>query len=177
MVAHAVVMPDEEEEQERSGTSCRQLDGGDNCWLPWFWAIGLRTDSGKMLGLDRGVPLLSSSNFVSVRCKIVSSDILLSLFIDWLDFLRILGIDLRSSKVCELGLLNFNANHVLYPSERKKFRCRYDYYWASVFKDLDGEMKPGSGSNMVEFARPLQPSRDELQINNPPSLCIIVLYE
>ncbi|GAB2269359.1 hypothetical protein Dimus_004279 [Dionaea muscipula] len=38
-------MPDEEEEQERSGTSCRQLDGGDNCWLPWSWAIGLRTDS------------------------------------------------------------------------------------------------------------------------------------
>ncbi|GAB2283134.1 hypothetical protein Dimus_017664 [Dionaea muscipula] len=49
MVAHAVVMPDEEEEQERSGTSCRQLDGGDNCWLPWFWAIGLRTDSGKVI--------------------------------------------------------------------------------------------------------------------------------
>ncbi|XP_031104465.1 uncharacterized protein LOC116007942 isoform X1 [Ipomoea triloba] len=51
------------------------------------------------------------------RCKIVSS-----------------SVDLRSSKVCELGLLNYKAKNVLYPYERKKFRCHYDYYWASVFK-------------------------------------------
>ncbi|KAK6947317.1 hypothetical protein RJ641_000790, partial [Dillenia turbinata] len=44
------------------------------------------------------------------------------------------GVDLRSSKVCELGLLNYNAKHVLNPFEKKKFRCRYDYYWASVFE-------------------------------------------
>lgn len=50
-------------------------------------------------------------------CKIVSS-----------------SVDLRTAKVCELGLLNYKAKHVFYPSERSKYRCRYDYYWASVFK-------------------------------------------
>lgn len=61
----------------------------------------------------------SISDPISVpsQCKIVSS-----------------SVDLRSSKVCELGLLNYKAKHVFYPFERKKFRCRYDYYWASVFK-------------------------------------------
>ncbi|KAL8150506.1 hypothetical protein V2J09_020314 [Rumex salicifolius] len=68
---------------------------------------------------------------VPSHCKIVSSN-----------------VDLRSSKVCELGLLNFKAKHVFYPSERRKFRCHYDYYWASVFKveyfdHLSGEMVPG----------------------------------
>ncbi|KAK3037615.1 hypothetical protein RJ639_030392 [Escallonia herrerae] len=55
------------------------------------------------------------------------------------------GVDLRSSKVCELGLLNYKAKHVFYPSEKKKFRCWFDYYWASVFKveytDHSGQMQ------------------------------------
>ncbi|KAK1417817.1 hypothetical protein QVD17_26951 [Tagetes erecta] len=54
---------------------------------------------------------------VPCQCKIVSSN-----------------VDLRSAKVCELGLLNYNAKHVFYPSEKKKFRCRHDYYWASIFE-------------------------------------------
>ncbi|CAN7013612.1 hypothetical protein IGI04_012885 [Brassica rapa subsp. trilocularis] len=58
----------------------------------------------------------SSASLVS-RCKIVSS-----------------SVDLRSSKVCKIGLLNIKEQHVFYPFERDKFRCRYDYYWASVFK-------------------------------------------
>ncbi|XP_052208892.1 uncharacterized protein LOC127812521 isoform X2 [Diospyros lotus] len=45
-----------------------------------------------------------------------------------------MGVDLRSSKVCDLGLLNYKATDVFYPFERKKFRCHYDYYWASIFK-------------------------------------------
>ncbi|XP_050232536.1 uncharacterized protein LOC126681156 [Mercurialis annua] len=44
------------------------------------------------------------------------------------------SVDLRSSKVCELGLLNYNDNHVFYPFDSSKFRCRFDYYWASVFQ-------------------------------------------
>ncbi|KAJ8650594.1 hypothetical protein MRB53_003617 [Persea americana] len=44
------------------------------------------------------------------------------------------SVDLRSSKVCELGFLNYKAKNVFYPFERTRFRCRYDYYWASVFK-------------------------------------------
>ncbi|RVW93706.1 hypothetical protein CK203_043407 [Vitis vinifera] len=47
---------------------------------------------------------------------------------------QIVSVDLRSSKVCELGLLNYKAKHVFYPLEKRKFRCHYDYYWASVFK-------------------------------------------
>ncbi|KAA8521264.1 hypothetical protein F0562_011899 [Nyssa sinensis] len=62
------------------------------------------------------LPVTDSISVLS-QCKIVSS-----------------SVDLRSSKVCELGLLNYKAKHVFYPFERKKFRCRYDYYWASIFK-------------------------------------------
>ncbi|KAE9613243.1 hypothetical protein Lalb_Chr05g0215451 [Lupinus albus] len=51
------------------------------------------------------------------QCKIVST-----------------GVDIRSSKVCELGLLNYKAKDVFHHFERSKYRCRYDYYWTSVFK-------------------------------------------
>ncbi|KDP39747.1 hypothetical protein JCGZ_02767 [Jatropha curcas] len=62
---------------------------------------------------------LSITTPISVpsQCRIVSS-----------------SVDLRSSKVCGLGLLNYKAKHVFYPFDRSKFRCRYDYYWASVFE-------------------------------------------
>lgn len=62
---------------------------------------------------------LYSSSPVSVpaACRILSSN-----------------VDIRSSKVCELGLLNFKANHVFYTSSKTGFRCRYDYYWSSVFE-------------------------------------------
>lgn len=69
---------------------------------------------------------------VPCQCKIVSS-----------------SVDLRSAKVCELGLLNYKAKHVFYPSEKKKFRCRYDYYWASVFKV---EYTDHSGNPHTAFA-------------------------
>ncbi|KAF3953236.1 hypothetical protein CMV_021300, partial [Castanea mollissima] len=61
----------------------------------------------------------SDNSTISLRsqCKIVSS-----------------SVDLRSSQVCELGLLNYKAKNVFYPFHTNKFRCRYDYYWASVFK-------------------------------------------
>ncbi|KZV45243.1 hypothetical protein F511_10020 [Dorcoceras hygrometricum] len=44
------------------------------------------------------------------------------------------SVDLRSTKVCELGLLNYKAKHVFYSFKRKRYRCHYDYYWASIFK-------------------------------------------
>jgi hypothetical protein len=43
-------------------------------------------------------------------------------------------VDIRSSKVCELGLLNYRAKHVFYSSSNRRFRCHDDYYWASVFE-------------------------------------------
>ncbi|KVH91345.1 hypothetical protein Ccrd_006629, partial [Cynara cardunculus var. scolymus] len=77
---------------------------------------------------------LSISYPISVpcQCKIVSS-----------------SVDIRSAKVCELGLLNYKAKHVFYPSEKKKFRCRYDYYWASVF---EVEYTDHSGHPHIAFA-------------------------
>lgn len=60
---------------------------------------------------------ISTPISVPSQCRIVSS-----------------SVDLRSTKVCELGFLNYKAKHVFYPFERSKFRCRYDYYWASVFE-------------------------------------------
>lgn len=68
-----------------------------------------------LLVSDFSIPAAPVS--VASQCKIVSS-----------------RVDLRSSKVCELGLSNYKAKHVFYPFERKKFRCYYDYYWASVLK-------------------------------------------
>lgn len=46
----------------------------------------------------------------------------------------VVGVDIRSSKICELGFLNYKAKHVFYPSEKRRFRCRDDYYWASIFQ-------------------------------------------
>ncbi|RZC94213.1 hypothetical protein C5167_021458 [Papaver somniferum] len=60
------------------------------------------------------IPTTSS---LSTQCKIVST-----------------GVDLRSSKVCELGLLNYKAKYVFDPLDKTRFRCRYDYYWATIFK-------------------------------------------
>ncbi|EPS59472.1 hypothetical protein M569_15336, partial [Genlisea aurea] len=56
---------------------------------------------------------------ISVRClcRVVSS-----------------SVDLRSSKVCAIGVLNYNAKNVLYPLEKNKYRCHYDYYWAAILK-------------------------------------------
>ncbi|KAL4564986.1 hypothetical protein LXL04_029066 [Taraxacum kok-saghyz] len=83
---------------------------------------------------------LSISYPISVpcQCKIVSSNT---------RFLA--GVDLKSAKVCELGLLNYKAKHVFYPSEKKKFRCRYDYYWASIF---EVEYTDHSGHPHIAFA-------------------------
>ncbi|KAJ8499443.1 hypothetical protein OPV22_009995 [Ensete ventricosum] len=70
-----------------------------------------------LLGL--AIEELSASAPLSVpsTCRILSS-----------------SVDIRTSKICELGMFNYKAKHVFYPSEKTKFRCRYDYYWASVFE-------------------------------------------
>ncbi|CAM8944315.1 unnamed protein product [Rhodiola kirilowii] len=59
---------------------------------------------------------IATPGLLHSRCKIISS-----------------SVDIRSANVCEVGLLSYEARHLFYPSERKKFRCRHDYYWASVF--------------------------------------------
>ncbi|KAF0892293.1 hypothetical protein E2562_014860 [Oryza meyeriana var. granulata] len=62
------------------------------------------------------------------------------------------GVDLRSSKVCELGLLNYRAKHVFYPLSNRKFRCHDDYYWASVFQVEYTEYFSGQTSYAVAEA-------------------------
>ncbi|MED6147410.1 hypothetical protein PIB30_043805 [Stylosanthes scabra] len=60
------------------------------------------------------------------------------------------GVDIRSSKICELGLLNYKAKDVFHHFEKSKYRCRYDYYWASVFQV---EYKDHfSGQKQIAFA-------------------------
>ncbi|KAF6148309.1 hypothetical protein GIB67_025528, partial [Kingdonia uniflora] len=44
------------------------------------------------------------------------------------------SVDIRTTKVCESGFYNYMAENVLYTLKRRKFPCRSDYYWASVFK-------------------------------------------
>ncbi|KAH0649633.1 hypothetical protein KY285_034881 [Solanum tuberosum] len=104
----------EEKRKEISGSArLRRLLG----ILVFFCAFLTISFSVLYLAVFLGNLSISSPISLPSQCKIVSS-----------------SVDLRSSKVCELGLLNYKAKHVLYPSERKKFRCHYDYYWASVFK-------------------------------------------
>ncbi|KAL3738580.1 hypothetical protein ACJRO7_020021 [Eucalyptus globulus] len=102
-----------------------------------------------------GVVALLVSNFsipspmsLPAQCKIVSSNKF--------------RVDIRSSKVCELGLLNYNAKIVFSSSEKRKFRCRYDYYWASVIKApneaLPADCKPGFGVAWL--------TKDKFKVNN-----------
>ncbi|KAJ3680695.1 hypothetical protein LUZ60_016973 [Juncus effusus] len=59
----------------------------------------------------------SASVSVPSTCKILSS-----------------SVDIRNSKVCELGLLNHKTKQLIHPSEKSTVRCRDDYYWASIFQ-------------------------------------------
>lgn len=59
------------------------------------------------------------------------------------------SVDLRSTKVCQMGLLNFNSKNVLLSTGNSRYRCYYDYYWASVFKV---EYKPHALSQTIHAA-------------------------
>ncbi|WOL04347.1 hypothetical protein Cni_G13068 [Canna indica] len=60
----------------------------------------------------------SASTAVSIpsTCRILSS-----------------SVDLRSSKVCEHGILTHNAK-IEEHLKKPPFRCHYDYYWAAIFE-------------------------------------------
>ncbi|KAK9148541.1 hypothetical protein Scep_007298 [Stephania cephalantha] len=60
---------------------------------------------------------ISKPTSLPAECKIVST-----------------GVDIRSAKVCELGILNSGSKQGVFSFEKSRFRCRYDYYWASIFK-------------------------------------------
>ncbi|RRT53322.1 hypothetical protein B296_00032778 [Ensete ventricosum] len=91
-----------------------------------------------LLGL--AIEELSASAPLSVpsTCRILSSSELIlpchTFKSKLTNFGYLAGVDIRTSKICELGMFNYKAKHVFYPSEKTKFRCRYDYYWASVFE-------------------------------------------
>ncbi|CAI0441891.1 unnamed protein product [Linum tenue] len=82
-----------------------------------FFAFLLLSISTAFIAVLSGQLSITTPVSVASRCRIVSS-----------------GVDLRSSKVCELGLLKYKTKNVFHPFDRNKFRCRYDYYWASVFE-------------------------------------------
>ncbi|XP_057480557.1 uncharacterized protein LOC130767647 isoform X2 [Actinidia eriantha] len=115
----------EKEKSHRHRSSCLRRSLAFLVYLTVFLSISF------LLGVVVvfvGSSSISNPISVPAHCKIVSSN-----------------VDLRSSKVCELGLLNYKAKYVFYPFEGKKFRCRHDYYWASVFEveyeDHSGETR------------------------------------
>ncbi|XP_039142035.1 uncharacterized protein LOC120279227 isoform X2 [Dioscorea cayenensis subsp. rotundata] len=106
-----------ERESERGGEGSRFLA---RCCFSVFFVIAVSFSLSFLFGLVAlAIGSTSASPPVSVpaNCRIISS-----------------SVDIRFSKVCELGLLNYKANNVFYPLERSRFRCRHDYYWASVFE-------------------------------------------
>ncbi|XP_039142036.1 uncharacterized protein LOC120279227 isoform X3 [Dioscorea cayenensis subsp. rotundata] len=108
-----------ERESERGGEGSRFLA---RCCFSVFFVIAVSFSLSFLFGLVAlAIGSTSASPPVSVpaNCRIISS-----------------SVDIRFSKVCELGLLNYKANNVFYPLERSRFRCRHDYYWASVFERL-----------------------------------------
>ncbi|KAL1569245.1 hypothetical protein AAHA92_00744 [Salvia divinorum] len=117
---------DSPENSEEELRDCSDDDGGTtlrrsflrSCFAVAFAFLIIMLLSFSLLYFAVLIGNLSIWSPISVqsRCRIVSS-----------------SVDLRSSKVCELGLLNYKAKHV-YSFERKKYRCHYDYYWASVFE-------------------------------------------
>ncbi|KMZ58513.1 hypothetical protein ZOSMA_76G00690 [Zostera marina] len=72
---------------------------------------------GIMVVLFGGFFFNSTAVSLPSQCKILSS-----------------GVDLRSSKVCGHGTIDYKVNNVFYSLDKKRVRCRDDYYWTSVFK-------------------------------------------
>ncbi|KAL2472223.1 hypothetical protein Adt_40359 [Abeliophyllum distichum] len=112
-------METQEEEQKKNNNTSLSYIIFRSCFALAFCLFSLLLLSFFLLQLAVFIGNLSIWNPISLpsQCKIVSS-----------------SVDLRSSKVCELGLLNYKAKYVFYPFESKKYRCHYDYYWASVVK-------------------------------------------
>ena len=96
------------------------------------------TDSDSTISLPSQCKIVSSGEYLLLLLLVIF--FLGYTYMIWKFILRnmnieyIEGVDLRSSQVCELGLLNYKAKNVFYPFHTNKFRCRYDYYWASIFK-------------------------------------------
>ncbi|KAJ4811480.1 Baculoviral IAP repeat-containing protein 1a [Rhynchospora pubera] len=122
----------EEEEEEEQKEAQGERQRGDQrrtkrslrilirCFLSFSFSVVGSFLFSLLIGIAAlSIGNLSASTSVSVpsTCKILSS-----------------SVDIRSSKICELGLLNYKTKHVLYPSEKRRFQCHDDYYWASIFQ-------------------------------------------
>ncbi|XP_062186138.1 uncharacterized protein LOC133889698 [Phragmites australis] len=77
------------------------------------------------------------------------------------------AVDLRSSKVCELGLLKYRAKHIFYPSSNRRFRCHDDYYWTSIFQVEYTEYFSGQISYAVA-----ESPKEALPYNCRPDFCV-----
>lgn len=108
--------------------------------LRWWLICGFIVFVSLLFGLAFGVagfvlsnlptpPSPSKASQISTDCRILSS-----------------GIDLRSAKICTPRLLSNARDTVVM---RSKFRCCFEYYWASVFKV---EFKPFLSEMPVQAA-------------------------
>ncbi|KAG6503615.1 hypothetical protein ZIOFF_035931 [Zingiber officinale] len=75
-----------------------------------------------LLGLAIDRFSASAAVAIPTTCRILSSG------------KHLAGVDLKASKVCQLGTLNHKANGAFYHLKKATFRCHYDYYWASIFE-------------------------------------------
>ncbi|KAF3795102.1 hypothetical protein EJ110_NYTH05992 [Nymphaea thermarum] len=105
-------------------------------WLTFVLALVVSSSfaiAGGLIALILQSPSAPLPISVDSRCTILSSN-----------------IDLRSAKVCDLGFFNHKSKSALSNVERHKFRCHYDYYWASIFK-VEYRQHP-SGQMLHAFA-------------------------
>ncbi|XP_078440079.1 exopolysaccharide production negative regulator isoform X1 [Wolffia australiana] len=99
----------------RTAGRCDRVDRRRVFWLfRSCFTVALSIMASGSLSFLLGMLALPVS--ISSQCRIVSS-----------------GVDLRSSKVCELALPNCNSKYSRYPLGKPKIICHDDYYWASVF--------------------------------------------
>ncbi|CAN6486985.1 unnamed protein product [Victoria cruziana] len=105
-------------------------------WLTFVLALVVSSSfaiAGGLIALILQGPSAPLPIAVDSRCRILSSN-----------------IDLRSAKVCDLGLFNQKSKSAVHNVERQRFRCHYDYYWASIFK-VEYRQHP-SGQMLRAFA-------------------------
>ncbi|XP_042388820.1 uncharacterized protein LOC121980718 isoform X1 [Zingiber officinale] len=99
------------------GRTGRICSGFCFCVISYFVVSFLTSFLLGLLGLAIDRFSASAAVAIPTTCRILSS-----------------GVDLKASKVCQLGTLNHKANGAFYHLKKATFRCHYDYYWASIFE-------------------------------------------
>ncbi|KAG6506993.1 hypothetical protein ZIOFF_032327 [Zingiber officinale] len=104
------------------GRTGRICSGFCFCVISYFVVSFLTSFLLGLLGLAIDRFSASAAVAIPTTCRILSSG------------KHLAGVDLKASKVCQLGTLNHKANGAFYHLKKATFRCHYDYYWASIFE-------------------------------------------